>query len=277
VEGNIYIETGRRLIYTSPSMSEAGDSVVDVVDNLQTVRDAMKRAVEMRDEKNHASLEGTNCEPRLVAVSKTKPFQLILDCYGAGQRNFGENYAQELSEKAHSDECKELCPDIRWHFIGPIQSNKIKMIAKCPNLYVVETVASQKVADLLDKAIAQEARPPLLVFVQVNTSGEDQKSGEDESGAVALCGHIREKCSNLKLAGLMTIGAFDHDLSKGPNPDFQRLIAARVKVCQALELNVEDLELSMGMSNDFEHAIDVGSTNVRVGSTIFGARTPKKN
>ena len=70
MEGNIYIETGRRLIYTSASMSEAGDSVVDVVDNLQTVRDAIKRAAEMRDEKNHASLEGTNCEPRLVAVSK---------------------------------------------------------------------------------------------------------------------------------------------------------------------------------------------------------------
>lgn len=202
--------------------------------------------------------------------------KLITDCYEAGQRHFGENYAQELSEKANSAECKELCPDIRWHFIGPIQSNKAKMIAKCPNLYMVETVGSPKIADILDKAIAQEEKPPLQVFVQVNTSGEEQKSGEDESGAIELCRHIREKCANLKLAGLMTIGAFNHDLSEGPNPDFQRLLASRVKVCDALLLSTTDLELSMGMSNDFEHAIEVGSTNVRVGSTLFGARALKK-
>lgn len=150
------------------------------------------------------------------------------------------------------------------------------MIAKSPNLYLVETIGSIKVADMLDKAIAQEEKPPLQVFVQVNTSGEEQKSGEDEAGSIELCRHVREKCAHLKLSGLMTIGAFDHDLSVGPNPDFQRLIAVRAQVCVALGIAEEDLELSMGMSNDFEHAIDVGSTNVRVGSTIFGARAPKK-
>jgi len=119
--------------------------------------------------------------------------------------------------------------------------------------------------------------PPLQVLVQVNTSGEDQKSGEDVEGAVELCKHIRGNCSNLKLAGLMTIGSFDHDLAEGPNPDFQRLKVARGKVCQVLQMPENELELSMGMSNDFEHAIEVGSTNVRVGSTIFGARGPKKS
>jgi len=248
-------------------------SDVDVVENLQAVKDALSLAVRTRNERNSAAEVN---ETRLVAVSKTKSLKLIIECYAAGQRHFGENYAQELSEKANSAECQELCPDIRWHFIGPIQSNKVKMIAKCPNLYLVETVGSVKVADMLDKSIAQECKSPLQVFVQVNTSGEDQKSGEDEAGAIELCRHIREKCNNLKLSGLMTIGAFDHDLAVGPNPDFQRLITAREKVCEALQVDTNDLELSMGMSNDFEHAIHVGSTNVRVGSTIFGARAPKK-
>jgi len=241
---------------------------VNVVDNLQAVRNAIAKAVEKKP---------SAAQPRLVAVSKTKPLKLIIDCYQAGQRHFGENYAQELSEKANDSECQELCPEIRWHFIGPIQSNKAKMIAKCPNLFMVETVGSEKVADILDKSISQEGKEPLQVFVQVNTSGEEQKSGENEEGAIKLCEYIREKCSNLKLAGLMTIGAFNHDLAEGPNPDFQRLIAVRAKVCEALGLSVNDLELSMGMSNDYEHAIDVGSTNVRVGSTIFGARAPKKS
>lgn len=203
--------------------------------------------------------------------------KLVIDCYEAGQRHFGENYAQELSEKANNAECLELCPEIKWHFIGPIQSNKAKMIAKCPNLYLVETVSSEKVADILDKSISQEGRQPLQVYVQVNTSGEEQKSGENADGAVKLCQHIRSKCANLKLAGLMTIGSFNHDLAEGPNPDFQQLIVVRTKVCEELQITENDLELSMGMSNDFEHAIDVGSTNVRVGSTIFGARAPKKN
>merc|ERR1739838_1294637 len=87
-----------------------------------------------------------------------------------------------------------------------------------PNIYMVETVGSQKVADMLDKTVEQQSSPPLQVLVQVNTSGEDQKSGEDVEGAVELCKHIRGNCSNLKLAGLMTIGSFDHDLAEGPNP-----------------------------------------------------------
>jgi len=249
---------------------------IEVVENLKLVRDAVTRAVSARQERKDSG-DSTSRETRLVAVSKTKPLKLIMDCYRAGQRHFGENYAQEMSEKANDAECQELCPDIRWHFIGPIQSNKVKMIAKCPNIYMVETVGSQKVADMLDKTIEQQSSPPLQVLVQVNTSGEEQKSGEDVEGAVELCKHIRANCSNLKLAGLMTIGAFDHDLAEGPNPDFQRLKVARAKVCQVLQMPENELELSMGMSNDFEHAIEVGSTNVRVGSTIFGARGPKKS
>jgi len=250
------------------------ESENDVVTNLSNVRERISEAMGRR--KESVENEKDFAITRLVAVSKTKPAKLIIDCYQAGQRHFGENYAQEFSEKSNDPEIQEMCPDIQWHFIGPIQSNKAKMIVKCPRLFMIETVNSTKLADMLNKCVGQEGKTDVKVLVQVNTSGESQKSGEDAEGTVALCRHITTNCQNLKLTGLMTIGAFDHDLASGPNPDFQCLLATRQRVCDALSLTLNDLELSMGMSNDFEHAIEVGSTNVRVGSTIFGARAPKK-
>jgi len=241
----------------------------DVVTNLHNVKDRLMIAHEKRQ------CSGSGREPRLVAVSKTKPLEMILECYSAGQRHFGENYAQELSEKSNNFEVREQCPEIRWHFIGPIQSNKVKMLVKSPNIFMIETVASLKIANMLEKTLAQESLEVLKIMVQVNTSGEEQKSGEDEEGALALCKHIRDHCPHLELCGLMTIGSFSHDLSIGPNPDFQKLIATRLQVASELGIDPSDLELSMGMSGDFEHAVEVGSTNVRVGSTIFGERMKK--
>lgn len=204
--------------------------------------------------------------PRLVAVSKTKPVSALQDAYDAGQRDFGENYVQELLEKA-----PVLPSDIRWHFIGHLQSNKVKALLEgVPSLAVVETVDGEKLANKLDAAVAALGRPPLSVFVQVNTSGEESKHGvEPGEACVALARHVATACPNLRLAGLMTIGMKDYT-SRPEN--FECLMRCRKEVAAALAIPEEQLELSMGMSGDFESAIEMGSTNIRVGSTIFGAR-----
>jgi len=208
---------------------------------------------------------------RLVAVSKTKPVALLRAAYDAGQRDFGENYVQELIEKA------ALMPDdTRWRFIGTLQSNKARaLVHAVPNLDAVESVGSSKLADVLDRAVASSAQEPrgarpLTVFVQVNTSGEESKSGCTPSEAAKIVRHIVEHCKNLRFAGLMTIGALDYS----PNPIcLERLVRLRDEVARAIgSVSPTEIELSMGMSGDFEQAIALGSTSVRVGSTIFGAR-----
>ncbi|XP_042241953.1 pyridoxal phosphate homeostasis protein-like [Homarus americanus] len=216
-------------------------------------------------------------QARLVAVSKTKPKEMIIEAYSAGQRHFGENYIQELVDKGNDQQILAECPDIRWHMIGHVQSNKVKKVVEVPNLHCIETVDSIKLATTINNAVQKNlGDKKLKVFVQVNTSGEDNKSGIHPDRVNELVSHVLQNCAHLDLAGIMTIGAFDHDLTKGPNPDFQRLLKCRAEVCEAQCMETKDVELSMGMSNDFEHAILVGSTNVRVGSTIFGARNVKK-
>lgn len=207
---------------------------------------------------------------RVVAVSKTKAVSLIQQVYDAGHRCFGENYVQELVEKA-----PQLPSDIEWHFIGNLQSNKAKtLIASVPNLEMVESVDDEKIANYLDRAVANTGRKPLKILVQVNTSGEESKSGVDPSGCVELAKHVKQQCPNLEFSGLMTIGMLDY--SSTPE-NFKALSNCRTEVCKALGMPEEECELSMGMSADFEQAIEMGSTNVRVGSTIFGAREyPKK-
>ncbi|KAL2649790.1 hypothetical protein R1flu_017918 [Riccia fluitans] len=207
---------------------------------------------------------------RLVAVSKTKPVSLLQEVYDAGHRHFGENYVQEIIEKA-----PQLPDDIRWHFIGHLQSNKAKaLVAGVPNLYMVEGVDSPKVANNLEKAVGALGRRPLKVLVQVNTSGEESKSGVEPSECVELAKHVKLDCPNLEFSGLMTIGNADYTSTP---ENFKCLAICRDKVCEELQIPTDQCELSMGMSGDFELAIEMGSTNVRVGSTIFGAREyPKK-
>lgn len=207
--------------------------------------------------------------PRLVAVSKYKPKEDIQTLYDAGQRHFGENYVQELVEKAH-----ELPKDICWHFIGSLQSNKCKVLAPIANLYAVETLDSESKANKLNSS--RESVGALLnVFIQVNSSREEQKSGIIElKDIIALAKHIESNCKNLKLMGLMTIGSIESSKSTSAdeNQDFKTLVEFRDQVSQELG---RDLELSMGMSSDYMEAIAQGSTNVRVGSSIFGARKLK--
>eukprot|EP01094_Clydonella_sp_ATCC50884_P022687 TRINITY_DN5263_c0_g1_i1.p1 TRINITY_DN5263_c0_g1~~TRINITY_DN5263_c0_g1_i1.p1 ORF type:complete len:257 (+),score=64.54 TRINITY_DN5263_c0_g1_i1:124-894(+) len=207
-------------------------------------------------------------EPTLVAVSKTKPSALIQECYDAGHRDFGENYAQELVDKAG-----ELSGDIRWHFIGTLQSNKCKMLLDVPNLDTVETAQSAKHVRALAKAAEGRRTTPLNVYVQVNTSGEESKSGASPSNCVQVVQEVLDNAPALSFRGLMTIGRPD----AGPEqPDFHTLLACREDVAANTTLALEDIGLSMGMSSDYIAAIEHGSTNVRVGSTIFGKRNYPK-
>ena len=212
--------------------------------------------------------------PRLVAVSKTKPKEMLIQAYQAGQRDFGENYVQELVEKSQDQEMLTKCPEIRWHFIGNCQTNKVKTLLSCPNLAVIETVTSSKLATKINNQLSGTERT-VGVFVQVNTSGEQNKNGLEPDSVLDTVQHIREKCPKLRFSGLMTIGNLGNSLSAvqdGGNPDFQSLRDVRREVSQQLNVPESEIELSMGMSNDFEEAIKCGSTNVRVGSSIFGAR-----
>ncbi|KAJ4725138.1 Pyridoxal phosphate homeostasis protein [Melia azedarach] len=206
---------------------------------------------------------------RVVAVSKTKPVSLVRQVYDAGHRYFGENYVQEIIDKA-----PQLPEDIKWHFVGHLQSNKVKtLLGGVPNLDMFEGVDNEKIANHLDKAISNLGRNPLKVLVQVNTSGEASKSGIDPSGCVGLAQHVKMRCPNLEFSGLMTIGMPDYTSTP---ENFRILLNCRAEVCKALGMAEDQCELSMGMSGDFEQAIEMGSTNVRIGSTIFGPRVYAK-
>mmetsp|Transcript_19947 Transcript_19947/g.55549 ORF Transcript_19947/g.55549 Transcript_19947/m.55549 type:complete len:310 (+) Transcript_19947:248-1177(+) len=252
--------------FAMSSSSVAVEDGVDIEGNLEHVRGKVEAA---------CGAAGRSVESvRLVAVSKTKPFSYIQEAYyKCGQKVFGENYAQELEDKAKEMGADEnYQQDISWHFIGGLQSNKAAKLVKNVVPFgklVVETVNSAKVANKLDNAMVTnfaDDEALLDVFVQVNTSGEDSKSGVSVDEAVELCGHIVDNCKRLNLKGIMTIGA------PGDVECLEKLGICREKVAEALSMQSADLELSMGMSGDYEIAIAKGSTNVRVGSTIFGQR-----
>ena len=217
------------------------------------------------------------CEPTLIAVSKTKPASLLSVAYSAGQRDFGENYVHEVVEKA-----PVLPADIRWHFIGHLQTNKVKEIVAVPGLHCVHTVDSPKLARELQKRVAL-LRPdrPLNIMVQVNTSAEESKSGCAPDGVVALCAEVAKACPLLRLCGLMCIGKYSA-AEGSATEDFDVLKRCREQVAAATSPEpatqarvLTHMALSMGMSHDFEAALAAGASHVRVGSSIFGARAPK--
>ena len=231
--------------------SEKSETVINLENVVSRILNTEERA-----ERVHGSVT-------LVAVSKTKPAVAIQELYDAGHRIFGENYAQELVEKA-----ADLPKDIDWHYIGTLQSKKAKTLVRdVPNLKCIETVDSEKLAMKINNACESCGRSqPLDIFIQIDTSGEDTKSGIPASEATSLATFIREKCPFLKFKGVMTIGA-PGDLSC-----FDRLKECRNDIASFFHIDPDDLALSMGMSGDFEEAIERGATHVRVGSTIFGAR-----
>ncbi|RYZ07302.1 MAG: YggS family pyridoxal phosphate-dependent enzyme [Myxococcales bacterium] len=199
---------------------------------------------------------------RLVAVSKTHPASAVREAYEAGQRDFGENYVQELLQKA--EELADL-PDLRWHLIGHLQRNKAKLVA--PLLSLLHTVDSVELARELDKRLAASASPGTLpVLVEVSIAGEEQKHGLAPEHLAELLQGI-EALPRLALHGLMCVPPLTEDPA-GALPHFQRLARLRDEHGGASRLP----ELSMGMTHDLEQAVAAGATLVRVGTAIFGAR-----
>ena len=221
-------------------------------DNLQTIGERI-RAAEQRFGRAGGAVQ-------LLAVSKKHPATAIQAALAVGQRCFGENYVQEMQEKA------ELlaAENIEWHFIGPIQSNKTKQIAQIAHW--VHSVDSLKVARRLSEQKPIEAAP-INVCLQVNISAEDSKSGVTPAELPELAAQVAA-LPGVRLRGLMAIPAPEHDFVK------QRAVFAQVRLLQA-QLIAQGLALdtlSMGMTDDMEAAIAEGATIVRIGTAIFGAR-----
>jgi pyridoxal phosphate enzyme (YggS family) len=191
---------------------------------------------------------------QLIAVSKTKPDAMILEALAAGHTAFGENYAQELRDKAQSIQD----PRVEWHFIGHLQRNKVRYVAGRAAL--IHAVGSVRLAKEIDKRSAG----PQPVLIEVNVGGEASKSGVPADQALALCAELAD-LEHVRVQGLMTIPPAGGD----PGPWFAQLAdLAEQGRAQGFDLR----HLSMGMSGDFETAIAHGATLVRVGSAIFGAR-----
>lgn len=203
---------------------------------------------------------------QLLAVSKTKPIEAIADAVEAGQTRFGENYVQEGVEKI--THFREIHPHLEWHFIGPIQSNKTRLIAE--HFDWVHSIDRSKVARRLSEQ-RPTGMPPLQVLIQVNTSGEASKSGTGFDDAKALAEEI-DTLPNLTLRGLMCIPQ--------PEEDHQKQLDAFAPLSalfEAMKAGRPDFDtLSMGMSGDMDAAIASGSTMVRIGTAIFGARDYSK-
>ncbi len=199
---------------------------------------------------------------RLLAVSKKKPATLIRDAYNAGQKLFGESYVQEFSQKA-----EELELPLEWHFIGGLQSNKVKYL--CGKTALIHSVDRYSLAQEIS---TQWAKIGLTadILLQFNLGGEATKSGADESEALELAKRI---CAlpHLRVRGLMALPPYFDDPEE-VRPYFRRLrlLGEQLSAAQLPNLVIE--ELSMGMSHDFEVAIEEGATLVRVGTAIFGAR-----
>lgn len=217
---------------------------------------------------NRIQKELSDHEVTLVAVTKTKSIADILEAYKAGQRDFGENYVQELVDKYEA-----LPKDIRWHFIGHLQSNKVKYIA--PFVHLVHGVDSEKLLLEINKQGAKINRiiPCLL---QVYISAEETKFGLDEQELEALITGIKtnpEQWKNVEIRGLMGMASFteDNDLII---TEFTKLRKLFDKHKSQLATTHSPLSiLSMGMSADYRFGIEAGSTMVRIGSLLFGSRS----
>ncbi len=226
------------------------------------IRDSLKGIYE-RIEKAARDCGRDPGEIKLVAVSKRFPVENIINAIEAGQVLFGENMVQEGRHKSQLLEDRK----IEWHLIGHLQSNKARVAAQVFDC--IETVDRARIALKLN-SLAEEFARKLVVLMQVNVGGEDQKAGVDPDSAGELVAVIDE-CPFLQLKGLMTVPPYSDD------PEVSRRYFRQLRELRD-SLNVGRMtplhELSMGMSHDFEIAIQEGATIIRVGSAIFGQRPP---
>ncbi len=200
----------------------------------------------------------------LVAVSKTKPVEDIKELYELGHRDFGENYVQELVDKE-----MELPKDIRWHFIGHLQRNKVKYIA--PFVHLIHGVDSLNLLKEINKQAAKNNRI-IDCLLQVYIAQEETKFGLDETELNLIISELENlKMANVRICGLMGMASFTDDMNKVRN-EFKYLKAIFDKHAKLQTTNYKLQTLSMGMSSDYNIAIEEGSTIVRIGSLLFGER-----
>ena len=201
---------------------------------------------------------------KLLAVSKTKPVEDIQAAIDAGQHAFGENYVQEGIEKIQYFADKH--PELEWHFIGPLQSNKTRLVAE--HFDWMQTIDRAKIADRLNEQRPRH-KAPLNVLIQINISDESSKSGIPPQEMLMLAKHI-ENLPHLCLRGLMAIPAPTDNLAEQEKAfnEMQALFEELKAACPNQQIDT----LSMGMTDDMETAITCGTTMVRIGTAIFGKR-----
>lgn len=225
-----------------------------IANNLQLVRNRISQAC-LKVLREETSVT-------LLAVSKTFPAENVREAFNAGQKLFGENYVQEALDKIAA--LSDIRSELEWHLIGPLQSNKTRPVAEAFDW--VHTVDRLKIAQRLSEQRPAHL-PPLQVCVQVNTSGEDSKSGCAPEESLALAQAVAQ-LPRLNLRGIMALPA------PSPDPAVQhaalRLVRTLFEQWRAAGLAVDTL--SMGMSNDLEAAVEEGATLVRIGTAIFGHR-----
>lgn len=197
----------------------------------------------------------------LVAVSKTKSADAIHKLYDYGQRDFGENYVQELVAKQ-----AELPGDIQWHFIGHLQRNKVKEIA--PFIHLIQSVDSERLLKEINKEAIKNNRE-INILLQVHIADESTKFGFDKNAIMELLPHL-DHYMNVKVIGLMGMATFTDDLGQ-VSEEFQ-LLNQLFEDCRKESMADDWRILSMGMSADYENAIKNGSTMIRIGTLLFGSR-----
>jgi len=214
----------------------------------------------------NSALKGTGC--KLIAVSKTKPVEMLEAAYQAGIRIFGENKVQEMADKYNI-----LPQDIEWHMIGHLQTNKVKYIA--PFVSMIHSVDSLKVLKEINKRAAQNDRVIDCLF-QIHIAEEDTKFGLNENELFEMIeSDTFKNMKNVRMKGLMGMATFTDNLEQVKN-EFASLRNLFNKTgSKYVADNLDFTEISMGMSNDYQIAIKEGSTMIRVGSLIFGEREKK--
>lgn len=199
---------------------------------------------------------------QLLAVSKRQPLDKLRAVLAAGQRDLGESRVQELAPRA-----VDLADtEVRWHMIGPLQTNKVRDLVRAPRLAMVQSVDRTKLADALERALVDEGRH-LDVLLQLNATREPQKHGFAPGDGLAALRHVIERCPHLRVRGLMAMGQAGGD----PTPVFEEVARLRADWEQATGQSLP--VLSLGMTADMEPAIAAGSTMVRIGTGVFGARS----
>ena len=225
-----------------------------VADNLEQVRQRVVAA---------AARAGRDAKDvTLISVSKTKPVKMLMEAYDAGARDFGENKVQEMTQKM-----EEMPDDIRWHMIGHLQRNKVKYLIGKTEL--IHSVDSLRLAEEISRLSVKEGVNS-DILIEVNVAQEESKFGISTEETIALVEEV-SKLPGIHICGLMTIAPYVEDAEENRNI-FQQLRKLSVDIASKNIDNVTMNFLSMGMTGDFEVAIEEGATHVRVGTGIFGAR-----